>query len=193
MVLVRYSYGVASTQAEHYWIYRRTEMQTNGYRISLFANLLILLVITTTALADEQSAEDLIRANIAQTVEAINSQDLEKYARLATVDLVNMTKYGIDGDLISTVGRQVRLDQLEANFANNPYTTTATMTPIEILAQGERGFARIDGSLRMTPKQSGDLKAHTMKLDLYLFYLKHGEHGWQTERSMAIVRSRSDA
>jgi ketosteroid isomerase-like protein len=40
---------------------------------------------------EEQSAEDGIRANIAQIVEAINDKDLIKYGSLVTPDLVNMT------------------------------------------------------------------------------------------------------
>ena len=141
--------------------------------------------------AEEQSAEDGIRANIAQIVEAINDKDLDKYGSLVTPDLVNMTKHGLGGELISTVSRQERLDELRTSFRGTLYTSAITMQASEIFAEGDRGFARIDGTVKMTPKQT-ELSGFTQTVDLYLFYHKDKEHGWLTERSMAIMRARSD-
>lgn len=140
---------------------------------------------------EEQSAEDGIRANIAQIVEAINDKDLIKYGSLVTPDLVNMTKHGLEGELISTESRQARLDELKTSFEGALYTSAITMEASEIFAEGDRGFARIDGTVSLTPKQE-KMSEFSQAVDLYLFYRKDKEHGWLTERSMAIMRPRSD-
>ena len=78
-------------------------------------------------------------------MEAINDKDLIKYGSLVTPDLVNMTKHGLEGELISTESRQARLDELKTSFEGALYTSAITMEASEIFAEGDRGFARIVG------------------------------------------------
>ncbi len=102
-----------------------------------------------------------------------------------------MTQHGLNGELTTTASRQARLDELKKSFANTLYTSVISMEALKTFAEGGRRFARIDGNVRLIPKQS-DLSGFTQTVDLYLFYRKDEKHGWLTERSMAIMRSRSN-
>jgi hypothetical protein len=146
---------------------------------------------TMTNTDEQLSAEDGIAANIAQIAEAVNTMNLDKYGSSVTADFVNMNK-NLLGQITSTVSRQARLDALKMLFESSPYTATASMKPSEIYFDGDRGFARVDGSLKMTAKEKTDLSSYTLTLDLYLSFHKVEGHGWQSERSMGIETSRTD-
>ena len=139
----------------------------------------------------EQPAEDRIRANVAQIAEAVNTTDLEKYGRSVTDDFVDMNR-NLRGEVTSTVGRQARLDVLKAAFEHGPHTIKALMDPVEIAVDGDRGFARVDGTLTLTPKKQGSAGGFSLTLDIYLFFRNVEGRGWQCERSMGIEKSRAD-
>ncbi len=141
--------------------------------------------------ATEQSAKDEVEANIVGIAEAVNAMDLEKYGKLITADFVNMNE-DLHGEMTSTTGRQARLDVLRTFFDKSPYATKATMKPSVIHIHGDRAFACVDGTLQLVPKDGTDLRGFTLTLDLYLFFLKEKEHGWLSERSMGIERTRTD-
>ena len=139
----------------------------------------------------EISAEDAIRANIAAIADAVNTMDLDRYGSQVTDDFVNMNR-SLDGELTSTVGRQARLDILKTLFEISPFAVKATMVPLDVHAVGDRGFAQVDGTLRLTPKRDGEASGYTLKLDLYLFFCNVEGRGWLSERSMGIEKSRAD-
>lgn len=142
---------------------------------------------------DQGSAEeDAVAANIAGIAEAVNTMNLEKYGKLITEDFVNMNK-DMEGVVTSTVGRRARLDVLREFFESNPYQIRATMTPREVVVDGNRAFARIDGILELSPKKGIDLQGFTLKLDLYLFYVRDGDMGWLSERSIGLEKTRTDS
>jgi hypothetical protein len=143
--------------------------------------------MTSIVVAEEQSEEDEVMANLTRIYEAVNEKDLDKYRDNVTVDLVNMTRHE-NGDVTSTVGAQTRLDELETFYETSPYTRNALMVPVEILVDGDRAFALIDGTLKFIPKPKTAVRGYTLKVDLYLFFHKVKEYGWQTERSMAVVK-----
>ena len=138
-----------------------------------------------------ESGEDGIRTNIAQIAEAVNAMDLDRYGSLVTADFVNMNQ-DLQGRLSSTVGRQARLDVLRTFFEHSPYRTTVTMLPSEVHVHGARGFARVDGTAKLTPKEPGELSGYGLKLDIYLFFHNVEGCGWQSERSMGIEKARTD-
>lgn len=140
---------------------------------------------------EQPSAEDGITANIAQIAEAINTMNLDKYGSSVTADFVNMNK-NLQGEITSTVSRQGRLDALKTLFESSLYTATASMRPSEIHLDGDRGFARVDGRLKMTAKENTELSSYTLTLDLYLSFHKVEGRGWLSERSLGIETSRTD-
>ena len=144
-----------------------------------------------TSQSVEQSAEEAVASNIAQIAAAVNSMDLHKYGSLVTADFVNMNQ-DLQGNVTSTVGRQARLDVLQAFFADSPFATRATMIPSDIFIDGNRAFAQVDGTLQLTPKTESAPRGFTLTLQLFLFFLKTEEGHWQSERSMGIELSRSD-
>jgi hypothetical protein len=135
--------------------------------------------------------EQEIEANIAGIAEAVNTMNLDRYGKLITADFVNMNK-DMEGVVTSTVGRSERLDVLRDFFESNPYRTNATMTPREIVVDGSRAFARIDGILKLSPKEGVDLQGFTLTLDLYLFYVRDEEMGWLSERSIGLEKTRTE-
>ena len=162
-------------------------MLIDKVRVIVVSGAIASLFLPSIGVAEEQSAEDGIRANLARIAEAINSKDLDKYGDNVTSDLVNMTA-SLQGEASSSVGSQARIDELRAFFETSPYTRHAAMDPLEILVDGDRAFALVKGTLSFTPKQGTELDEYTLTVDLHLFFRRVEEHGWQTERSMAIVR-----
>lgn len=140
---------------------------------------------------EQLSAEAGITANVAQIAEAVNTKNLELYGSCVTADFVNMNK-NLHGEITSTVTRQERLDALKMLFESSPFTATASMQPSEIYSDGDRGFARVHGTLKMTAKETTELSSFTLTLDLYLSFLKIEGRGWQSERSMGLETSRTD-
>lgn len=145
------------------------------------------------AAADPDTTSDTaaVAANIAGIAAAVNGMDLEKYGSLVTDDFVNMNQ-DLDGKVTTTVGRQARLDVLERSFRHNPFNIHAEMIPREISIAGDRAFARIDGTLTLTPKENTDSAGFSLTVDLHLFYLKDHELGWRSERSMGYERARKE-
>ena len=137
-----------------------------------------------------RAGEEAVKANIAGIAEAVNAMNLEKYGKLITEDFVNMNR-DMEGVVTSTVGRRERLDVLSNFFESNPYRTNATMTPREVVVDGDRAFARIDGTLKLSPKEGVDLQGFTLTVDLYLFYIRDRELGWLSERSIGLEMART--
>ena len=98
----------------------------------------------------------------------------------------------LQGETTSTVSRQARLDALKMLFESSPYTATVLMKSSEIYFDEDRGFARVDGTLKMTAKEESELSSYTLTLDLYLSFLRVEGQGWQSERSMGIETSRTE-
>lgn len=134
-----------------------------------------------------RSEEEAIKECIQRVARAINTQDLELYGSSVSRDLLNMTLYGSGQDVVSTFGRKARQDELRTLFGNSGVTRHAAMTPLEIHISGDRAYVHVDGTLTFTPQDdSGRGTRH--RLDIYMFYLQDPAEGWQTERSMAVVR-----
>jgi len=139
--------------------------------------------------AEELSDEDGIRDSIQRVAEALSKRSVDVYASAVTENLLNMTLYAPGQEIVTTYGRQARLDQLEqVFFTDTKFDTLAEMTPLEIHVSGDRAFVIVDGTLTYTPKVANTEPGRRHKLDIYMFYFKDPQKGWQTERSMAIVR-----
>ncbi len=149
---------------------------------------LLIAAETYVANAEESAPEDGIRDSIQKVVQAINTQDLELYATAVTDDLLNMTLYGEGEEVISTFGRRARLEELAGLFKNAGVNRHAAMTPTEIHVSGDWAYVHVDGVLTFTPQDENSPPGSRHKLDIYMFYWKDPDQGWQTERSMAVVR-----
>lgn len=139
----------------------------------------------------KESAELGIRENISQIANAVNTQDLEKYAKLVVEDFVNMNK-DLQGNITTTFSRQERLDVLVVFFEKSPFTIKAAMVPTQVFADRDRAFAHVDGVLRMTPNAGSDLIGFTLFIDLYLTFHKVAGGVWLSERSLGVEKSRMD-
>ena len=137
------------------------------------------------------SDKALIEANILGIATAVNDEDLAKYGSLVTEDFVNINK-DVNGEVTSTVGRQARLDVLQSFFDHAPLKTQVSMTPLEIIVDGDHAFAHIDGILKLEPKEDS-VRGFTLSVDLYLFYYKDDKLGWLSERSFGVETKRVDA
>ena len=137
---------------------------------------------------EEVTPEEGIRASIQRVADALSTRDPELYGTAVTADLLNMTLYGEGQEIVTTFGRQARLDQLKELFKDSRYDTQAAMTPLEIHVSGDRAFVLVDGTLTYVPREAGAGAGSRHRLDIYMFYWNDPEQGWQTERSMAVVR-----
>ncbi|MEM9623977.1 MAG: hypothetical protein AAF993_20220 [Pseudomonadota bacterium] len=134
------------------------------------------------------SDEDGIRESIQRVAEALSTRDPALYGTAVTADLINMTLFGSGQEIVSTFSRQERLDQLEERFKTLAFDMQAAMKPLEIHISGDRAFVLVDGTLTYTPKEDSNEPGSQLRLDIYMFYWKDPVQGWQTERSMAVVR-----
>lgn len=159
--------------------------------LSSLTIVFVLLAVCPSAVASSQepTEEESIKDSINRVSQALSERSVEIYGSAVTEDLLNMTLYAPGQDIVTTYGRQARLDQLEkVFFSDTKFETLAEMTPLEIHVSGDRAFVIVDGTLTYTPKQGISDPGQQHKLDIYMFYFKHPKEGWQTERSMAIVR-----
>lgn len=141
------------------------------------------------------TAEDeaAIRTSVQEIAAAVTTRDLPRYGRQVTTDFVEMNR-DLEGRMTFSVGRQARLDVLHGAFESSPWIIEARMDAAEVAVGGDNGFARVDGTLVLTPRTpGGDLRAHSVSVDIYLFYCRDDDNGWLIERSMAVERSRSDS
>lgn len=140
------------------------------------------------------TAEDeaAIRTSVTEIAAAVTTRDLPRYGRQVTDDFVEMNR-DLEGRMTYSVGRQARLDVLQAAFDGSPWNIEAVMDAAEVAVGGNNAFARVDGTLVLTPRSSdGGLRAHSVSVDISLFYCRDDDHGWLIERSMAVERSRTD-
>ena len=160
-------------------------------KLTVLATILVLLLndVSIGVSAEEPSEEDGIRDSIDRVAQALSQRSVEIYGSAVTENLLNMTLYAPGQEIVTTYGRQARLDQLEkVFFSDTKFDTLAEMTPLEIHVSGDRAFVIVDGTLTYTPKPGNTEPGRRHRLDIYMFYVKDPQQGWQTERSMAIVR-----
>ncbi len=159
--------------------------------LRVLATMLVLLLTCSgvRASAQELTAEDGIKDSIQRVAAALSKRSVDVYGSAVTENLLNMTLYAPGQEIVTTYGRQARLDQLKEVFFNDTkFDTLAEMTPREIHVSGDRAFVIVDGTLTYSPKLGNKEPGRRHKLDIYMFYFKDPKEGWQTERSMAIVR-----
>ena len=144
-------------------------------------------------LTDEAAhAEEGVKESLRQIQQAFNEQDLDIYARNVTEDLLNMTVYEVGGrDVVVTYSREERLAELASIWEARPFVGTAEVKATEIYVVKDRAFATYDVLQKFKSKHDLDDSDMERRLELFLFLKEEPGVGWQTERSMTVVRSQT--
>lgn len=135
--------------------------------------------------------ENGIRENVTAIANATNRQDLDSLGRPVTGDLLSMTVYEVGGPAGTTFGCVSRLDQLQVFLLAGEFSRISDMHPVEVFADEERVCSpkQLLNTRRKigcwTPLLRSVFSSCTSSMQ------KNAEEGWQTERSISVVRSRA--